>query len=66
MTTRDTLRDAPTEHDCFGDEIAIDFRSLAVVVDRMRAAFFGDEEDLHVARPRASTRARPVDGRPDP
>ncbi|MBI1875353.1 MAG: hypothetical protein HYZ58_12825 [Acidobacteria bacterium] len=32
------------EHDCFADEIAIDFPSAAAVVDRMRAAFVDGDE----------------------
>jgi len=66
MSTRDTLRDTPIEHDCFGDEVAIDFRSLAAVVGRMRAAFFADEEDPRSPRPRVPQPARRLDGRPDP
>jgi len=35
---------ADTPHECFADEIAIDFPSVGAVVERMRDAFFGDEE----------------------
>ncbi len=36
--------------ECFADEIAIDFPSVAPVVDRMRDAFFGDlERDIVLA-----------------
>jgi len=66
MSPRDTLRDAPSEHDCFGDEVAIDFLSLAAVVERMRAAFFGDEEDRRAPRPRVPRPARHLNRRPDP
>src|SRR5689334_15664765 len=34
---------ATTPHDCFADEIAIDFPSVGAAVERMRDAFFGDE-----------------------
>ncbi len=36
---------ATAPHDCFADEIAIDFPSVGDVVDRMRDAFFGDDAD---------------------
>lgn len=32
-------------HDCFADEIAIDFPSVEPVVERMREAFLGDRDD---------------------
>ena len=38
-------------HECFADEIAIDFPSVGGVVDRMRDAFLGEvvEGDVHCA-----------------
>jgi len=38
-------------HECFADEIAIDFPSVGGVVDRMRDAFLGEvvESDVHCA-----------------
>lgn len=32
-------------HDCFADEIAIDFPSVGTVVERMRDAFLGERDD---------------------
>ena len=37
-------------HDCFADEIAIDFPSVENVVDRMRTAFLGERVDADVLR----------------
>ena len=37
-------------HDCFADEIAIDFPSVDRVVERMRDAFLGEGEDGDVLR----------------
>jgi hypothetical protein len=37
-------------HDCFADEIAIDFPSLGPVVERMRDAFLGEREEDAVLR----------------
>ena len=37
-------------HECFADEIAIDFPSVGNVVDRMRDAFLGEREDDDVLR----------------
>ena len=37
-------------HDCFADEIAIDFPSVGTVVDRMRDAFLGERDDDGVLR----------------
>jgi hypothetical protein len=37
-------------HDCFADEIAIDFPSVGNVVDRMRDAFLGEQGDADVLR----------------
>lgn len=36
---------AAAPHECFADEIAIDFPSVGDVVDRMRDAFFGEDAD---------------------
>ncbi len=36
---------ATAPHECFADEIAIDFPSVGDVVDRMRDAFFGEDGD---------------------
>ncbi len=44
MRTNDRFRWTPTERECFADEIAIDFPSLAAAIERMRAAFFSGEE----------------------
>jgi hypothetical protein len=66
MPTNNDFRGAPLEHDCFADEVAIDFRSLAAVVDRMRAAFFAGEEEPPSPHPRASQPTRGFGGRPDP
>jgi DnaJ-class molecular chaperone len=37
-------------HDCFADEIAIDFPSVGNVVDRMRTAFLGEHVETGVLR----------------
>ena len=37
-------------HECFADEIAIDFPSVGNVVDRMRDAFLGERRDAEVLR----------------
>jgi len=37
-------------HECFADEIAIDFPSVGRVVERMRDAFLGEGEDTDVLR----------------
>ena len=37
-------------HECFADEIAIDFPSVGNVVDRMRDAFLGESADADVLR----------------
>ncbi|MCU1381503.1 MAG: chaperone protein DnaJ [Acidobacteria bacterium] len=37
-------------HECFDDEIAIDFPSVGNVVDRMRHAFLGERVDADVLR----------------
>ena len=40
---RSALRGPDVPHDCFKDEIAIDFPSIGSLVDRVRASFLGDE-----------------------
>jgi hypothetical protein len=35
-------------HECFADEIAIDFPSVGLVVDRIRDAFLGERPDADV------------------
>jgi hypothetical protein len=35
-------------HDCFADEIAIDFPSVGHAVERMRHAFLGETDDVEV------------------
>jgi hypothetical protein len=40
---RETTRSGEASHDCFEDEIAIDFPSIGGLVDRVRDAFLGDE-----------------------
>ena len=37
-------------HECFADEIAIDFPSVGRVVERMRDAFLGEVEDVDLLR----------------
>jgi hypothetical protein len=37
-------------HECFADEIAIDFPSVGRVVERMRDAFLGERADADVLR----------------
>jgi hypothetical protein len=41
-------------HECFADEIAIDFPSVGNVVDRMRTAFLGEHLDADVLRAEVS------------
>ncbi len=41
---RHTARAGEASHDCFQDEIAIDFPSIGGLVDRVRDAFLGDAE----------------------
>lgn len=65
MPAHHTFRSAPPDDDCFADEVAIDFRSLASLVDRMRAAFFAREEEPPSPNPRASGPARGSGGRSD-
>ncbi len=42
-TIWDTLPAAGDSRECFADEVAIDFPSVDHVVERLRAAFLGDE-----------------------
>jgi hypothetical protein len=52
---RDAARATEASHDCFKDEIAIDFPSIGGLVDRVRDAFLGDD-----ARESAGTVTREV------
>jgi hypothetical protein len=45
-------------HECFEDEIAIDFPSVGDVVDRMRDAFLGERGDADVLRAEVSLSQR--------
>ena len=45
-------------HECFADEIAIDFPSVGNVVDRMRTAFLGEHSDGDVLRTEVSLSQR--------
>jgi hypothetical protein len=45
-------------HECFADEIAIDFPSVGNVVDRMRTAFLGGHTDADVLRAEVSLSQR--------
>ena len=45
-------------HECFADEIAIDFPSVGNVVDRMRDAFLGERADADVLRADVSVSQR--------
>jgi hypothetical protein len=45
-------------HECFADEIAIDFPSVGNVVDRMRDAFLGERVDADVLRAEVSLSQR--------
>jgi len=50
-------------HECFADEIAIDFPSVGRVVERMRDAFLGEGEDADLLRADVSLSHREaVDG----
>jgi hypothetical protein len=49
---------SPMSHDCFADEIAIDFPSVGNVVDRMRDAFLGERVDAGVLRAEVSVSQR--------
>ncbi len=48
----------PMTHECFEDEIAIDFPSVGNVVDRMRDAFLGEPVDADVLRAEVSLSQR--------
>jgi DnaJ-class molecular chaperone len=45
-------------HECFADEIAIDFPSVGRVVERMRDAFLGERVDADVLRAEVSLSQR--------
>ena len=45
-------------HECFADEIAIDFPSVGNVVDRMRTAFLGEHVDADILRAEVSLSQR--------
>jgi len=45
-------------HECFADEIAIDFPSVGNVVDRMRTAFLGEHAETDVLRAQVSLSQR--------
>jgi hypothetical protein len=45
-------------HECFADEIAIDFPSVGNVVDRMRTAFLGEHIETGVLRAEVSLSQR--------
>ncbi|HET6956723.1 MAG TPA: hypothetical protein VFI56_09080 [Vicinamibacterales bacterium] len=45
-------------HECFADEIAIDFPSVGNVVDRMRTAFLGEHAETDVLRAEVSLSQR--------
>jgi hypothetical protein len=45
-------------HECFADEIAIDFPSVGRVVERMRNAFLGDDDSGAVLRGEVSLSQR--------
>jgi len=45
-------------HECFADEIAIDFPSVGSVVERMRDAFLGERVDADVLRAEVSLSQR--------
>jgi hypothetical protein len=49
-------------HECFADEIAIDFPSVGRVVERMREAFLGNESDAGVLRAEVSLSQREAQG----
>jgi hypothetical protein len=49
-------------HECFADEIAIDFPSVGRVVERMREAFLGNESDASVLRTEVSLSQREAQG----
>jgi hypothetical protein len=43
IAMREAARASEATHDCFKDEIAIDFPSVGRLVDRVRDAFLGDD-----------------------
>jgi hypothetical protein len=45
-------------HECFADEIAIDFPSVGRVMERMREAFLGEQLDADVLRAEVSLSQR--------
>jgi len=45
-------------HECFADEIAIDFPSVERVMERMRDAFLGEQRDANVLRAEVSLTQR--------
>ena len=49
-------------HECFADEIAIDFPSVGRVVERMRDAFLGERVDADVLRAEVSLSQREAFG----
>jgi len=49
-------------HECFADEIAIDFPSVVRVVERMREAFLGNEGDAGVLRAEVALSQREARG----
>jgi hypothetical protein len=49
-------------HECFADEIAIDFPSVGRVVDRIRDAFLGERVDADVLRAEVSLTQREASG----
>ena len=49
-------------HECFADEIAIDFPSVGRVVERMRDAFLGEGEEVDVLRAEISLSQREAFG----
>ncbi len=65
MRAHETYRTAPTERECFADEVAIDFLALGAVVERMRAAFFSADDEPSSRDPRALRPSRGFGGRPD-
>jgi len=66
MTSNDPLRCVPSERECFADEIAIDFLSVASIIERMRAAFFKGEEAIPPPPRRAIGPASRFSGRSNP
>ena len=46
LPARDLVRVPGAPHECFADEVAIDFPSVAPLVERQREAFLGESEDV--------------------